>query len=276
MTEIGVIIAFLIMMASIMFIDNIPKDAIISSLAVIVLIVLRLVPQLNKVLISMYAINISKQQAVWFLEKDDEIAKFGYEEFRKLPKINFNNQIELKNVSFSYDDNEGLFDINLTINKGEFVGIIGESGAGKTTLIDIISGIYLKDSGEILVDGVEIDRENVSSLQKIISFLPQQTVFLDDTVLKNVAFGLKDDEIDIQKVKDALLKANIDVDIYSTMDLSHGQKQRVALARAYYSSYEFDKAVAMYDKIIATTKSEEKKASAEENKKIVLDAAYSN
>lgn len=237
-TEIGVILAFLIMMSSIVFMDNVSKTAIVSSLAVIALIVLRLVPQLNKVLISMYSINVVKQQVIWFLEKYDEISKFGYEEFKNLSKMKFEEKIELKDLSFSYDDEESLSNINLTINKGEFVGIIGASGAGKTTLADIISGVYLKDSGEFLVDGVKIERENLPSFQKNISFLPQQSIFLNDVVLKNVAFGICDKDIDIDRAKAALIKAGLDIDVNLSMDLSYGQKQRVALARAYYRDFE--------------------------------------
>lgn len=237
-TEIGVILSFLIMIISIVFFNDISKAAIISSLAVIALIVLRLVPQLNKVLISMYTINVSKQKVIWFLEKYDEISKFGYQEYKDAPKMKFEEEIELKNLCFEYETGRGLKEVDLKIKKGEFIGIIGASGAGKTTLADIISGIYLKDSGSFLVDGVEIERSNLSSFQKNISILPQESVFLSDSILKNVAFGEKDNEIDYERAKKALEKAGLNIDLNSKIDLSSGQRKRVALARAYYRDFE--------------------------------------
>lgn len=237
-TEIGVIISFLIMIISIVFLSDISKAAIISSLAVIALIVLRLVPQLNKVLISMYAINVSMPKAKWFIEKYDEISKFNFEEYRNLPSLNFESEIELKDVSFEYEENKGLKNINLKIKKGEFVGIIGASGAGKTTLADIIAGVYEPNEGLIFIDNVELTKDKIKGWQKNISFLPQESSFLNASVLKNVAFGIDDNKINLKKAEDALKKAGLNIPLNSTMDLSIGQKKRVALARAYYNDFK--------------------------------------
>ena len=275
-TEIGVIFAFLIMILSILLCDEVSKASIISSLAAIALIVLRLVPQLNKVLISMYEINISKPKVIWFLDIYDKISKFGYEEFKNLPKIDFKDKIILQDASFEYEENKGIFDINLEIKKGEFIGIIGFSGAGKTTLINILSGIYPLKTGKLSVDDVEITRENLSSWQKNISFLPQEAVFLNDTVLKNVAFGLNDDEIDVEKAKRALKMAGLyDIDINAKLELSTGQKQRVALARVYYRDFE----VLILDEATSSLDSESEKIVSEnissmKGKKTIIAIAH--
>lgn len=275
-TEIGVIFAFLIMILSILLCDDVSKASIISSLAAIALIVLRLVPQLNKVLISMYEINISKPKVIWFLDIYDKISKFGYEEFKNLPKIDFKDKIILQDASFEYEENKGIFDINLEIKKGEFIGIIGFSGAGKTTLINILSGIYPLKTGKLSVDDVEITRENLSSWQKNISFLPQEAVFLNDTVLKNVAFGLNDDEIDVEKAKRALKMAGLyDIDINAKLELSTGQKQRVALARVYYRDFE----VLILDEATSSLDSESEKIVSEnissmKGKKTIIAIAH--
>lgn len=275
-TEIGVIFAFLIMILSILLCDDASKASIISSLAAIALIVLRLVPQLNKVLISMYEINISKPKVIWFLDIYDKISKFGYEEFKNLPKIDFKDKIILQDASFEYEENKGIFDINLEIKKGEFIGIIGFSGAGKTTLINILSGIYPLKTGKLSVDDVEITRENLSSWQKNISFLPQEAVFLNDTVLKNVAFGLNDDEIDVEKAKRALKMAGLcDIDINAKLELSTGQKQRVALARVYYRDFE----VLILDEATSSLDSESEKIVSEnissmKGKKTIIAIAH--
>lgn len=237
-TEIGVILSFLIMIATITFGGNGSKAAIISSLAVIGLIVLRLVPQLNKVLISMYNINVSKQKVIWFLDEYEKISNLGYETFNTNDKINFQNEIILQNVSYFHEKDKGIKDINLTVKKGEFIGIMGASGAGKTTLVDIISGLNIKDTGDFFVDNTKITEHNLQSLRNIVSFLPQESVFLDDTVLKNIAWGEAKDKIDLQKAKESLELAGLDIDINSDMNLSMGQKKRVALARAYYRNFE--------------------------------------
>lgn len=247
-TEIGVILAFLIMITTIVFANFSSKETILASLAIISLIILRLVPQLNKVLISMYAINVSKQKVIWFLEKYDEISKFEIENCNKVQKIEFKNEIKLSNLGFEYEKNKGIFDISLSIKKGEFIGIIGASGAGKTTLADIISGISLKKCGKFIVDNIEIDESNLYSYRSLVSLLPQESAFLDDTVLKNVAWG--EDNIDEEKVKASLLMAGLNLDINSKMNLSSGQKKRVALARCYYGDFEIlvlDEATASLD-----------------------------
>lgn len=247
-TEIGVILAFLIMITTIVFANFSSKETILASLAIISLIILRLVPQLNKVLISMYAINVSKQKVIWFLEKYEEISKFEIENCNLAQKIEFKNEIKLSNLGFEYESGKGIFGINLSIKKGEFIGIIGASGAGKTTLADIISGINLKQYGNFTVDDIEINKNNLYSYRNLVSLLPQESTFLDDTILKNVAWG--EDNIDEKKVKDSLLMVGLNLDINSKIDLSSGQKKRVALARCYYRDFEIlvlDEATAALD-----------------------------
>lgn len=236
-TEIGILTAFLIMLTSVVFLGDKTGSSIVSSLAVIALIVLRLTPQINKILSSMYSINVQKPKIIWFLEQYEKISKFNSECTKDLPKMDFNEEIVLKNASFDYGNNEGIFDINLTIKKGEFIGIIGSSGAGKTTLADVISGVYPINCGEFYVDENLITPENSLSWRKNISFLPQEVVFLKGSVAKNVAWGIKEEDIDRKKVAEALkLAAVYDEikDIDSEEDFSVGQKHRIALARIHY------------------------------------------
>ena len=235
-TEIGVILSFLIMITTIVFLDASSKSSIIASLAIISLIILRLVPQLNKVLISMYTINITKQKVIWFLEKYNEISKFECEDYKNRESIDFQNEIKLENLKYQYESGRGISDINLSIKRGEFIGIIGSSGAGKTTLADIISGLNLKNSGSFSVDGIDINEDNIYSYRKLISLLPQESAFLDDTILKNIAWG--EDAIDEDKAKQALNMAGLNLDINSSIKLSEGQKKRVALARCYYRDFK--------------------------------------
>ncbi len=160
-------------------------------------------------------------------------------------KNSFNEKIEIKELSFSYDNNEKIFkNFNLQINKGEFLGIIGDSGSGKSTLVDILLGILKPDEGNIYLDNKKIDNEKTLNLK--IGYVPQDSFILDDTITNNVAFGVKKELIDFKKLNNALelskLKNFVD-DLPDGLDtqlsekgsrLSGGQRQRISLARSLY------------------------------------------
>jgi len=161
--------------------------------------------------------------------------------------LEFNNSIQLENINFKYIiGNEVLKDINLTIKKGEKIAFTGESGGGKTTLIDIITGIHKPNSGKLIIDNIEITDENVSSWRKKIGYIPQNVYLFDGTVGENISFGSVPDE---EKMIIALKKANI-WDFLSEKEginthvgengiqLSGGQQQRIGIARALYDDPE--------------------------------------
>ena len=166
-------------------------------------------------------------------------------------KIQFKNIIELKNINFSYrgSNRNILAGINLKIRKGSTIGIEGPSGAGKSTLVDVILGLLKSSSGQIMVDGVDINK-NISSWQKLIGYVPQTIYLSDDTLARNIALGIKDESIDY-----ALIEKSIEIsqlnrfvseldDGYNTflgergLRLSGGQRQRVGIARALYNQPE--------------------------------------
>ena len=162
--------------------------------------------------------------------------------------ISFKDCIELKDINFRYTKNSPwiLKGISLQIPKGSVIGIVGETGCGKSTLIDIFMGLLKPTSGELLVDGKTIDNSNVRAWQRHISSVPQHIYLTDGTLEENIAFGISKNEIDFSRVKDAAHKAQISdlveglKDGYQTlvgergMRLSGGQRQRVAVARAFY------------------------------------------
>jgi len=161
-------------------------------------------------------------------------------------KIVFNEAIELKNISFSYIENKlVLKDISLKIKKDSKIGFIGESGSGKSSLVDVIMGIYRTKKGSVLIDGTLLSDENIKSWRSRIGYIPQHIYLFDGSVAQNVAF---DEDYDEDKVRDALKKANLLEFLESNHDgiltkvgenglkLSGGQKQRVAIARALYSN----------------------------------------
>jgi len=164
--------------------------------------------------------------------------------------IAFNHHISLKNIDFYYKDSNKIIDqLSLTVAKNSIVGFAGTTGAGKTTLIDIFLGLLHPYAGEFRIDDVLITEDNVQSWRKLIGYVPQDIFLIDDTILKNIAFGVSDKNIDLEKAKKAAQIAAIDdfietqlKDGYMTMvgergvRLSGGQRQRIGLARALYRS----------------------------------------
>ncbi len=150
--------------------------------------------------------------------------------------------IEIKNLSFSYQDDLILDNINLTIKPGEIIGIQGKSGSGKTTLLKLLMRFYDPTSGEILINHHNIKEWNSDSLIGLMSYVTQDTYVFNDSIKNNIKLGL---DVDDAKVVDACRKANLDEfiqslpDGYETMigslyqSLSGGQLQRLSLARAF-------------------------------------------
>ena len=162
--------------------------------------------------------------------------------------IQFNNSIELNNLSFRYSKDSPwiLKDVNLEIAKGSVVGVIGATGCGKTTLLDIIMGLLPPSGGELFVDNQKIESENKRAWQAHISNVPQHIYLSDGTIEENIAFGIPAEQIDTLKVQRAARQAQIGKLLddwdggYQTlvgergMRLSGGQRQRIGIARAFY------------------------------------------
>lgn len=215
----------------------------------------RLLPSINRIL-SSYNQMIFRVKALDIVYEDLNlpIEKIGYE------PISFKEKIVLDNITFAYDTKPILKDLNLTVKKGQKLAIIGKSGVGKTTLLDIIIGLYTPTSGRILIDDKPLTITNVGSWRKKIGYIPQEIYLFDGTVKDNVVFGREFNE---EKLIDVLKKANI-YDFLLTKDgiytkvgeggvkLSGGQKQRIAIARALYGEPELlvlDEATSALDKI---------------------------
>lgn len=176
----------------------------------------------------------------------------------------FQKSISFNNVSFRYNnDTPWILDsLGLTIAKGARVGIIGTTGSGKSTLIDIVMGLLLPDSGQLLVDGEPVTSANSRSWQAHVAHVPQAIFLADSTVGENIAFGVPKDEIDFQRVRQAAMQAQISEFIESLPEgyqtsvgergvrLSGGQRQRIGIARALYKQSDviiFDEATSALD-----------------------------
>jgi ATP-binding cassette subfamily B protein len=179
-------------------------------------------------------------------------------------KLNFKKDIVLKGIAFKYQPENSLIlkNVDLVIPKGARIGIIGSTGSGKSTLLDILMGLLEPTEGDILIDGVPIDRNNLIMWQQNISHVPQSIFLTDGTISENIAFGVPKKSIDQKLVIDCAKKAQIDmlidgwVEGYDTnigergIKLSGGQKQRIGIARAIYKSSEviiFDEATSSLD-----------------------------
>ena len=169
--------------------------------------------------------------------------------FRLKDKIKFEKKLVIKDLSFSYTDKKIINNLQLSINKGEFIGIIGESGTGKTTLINILLGLLSPTEGKILADGNNI-KDNIDNWQKKIGYIPQEVYLLDASIRENIAMGIDNDKIDQKRVDELINFTNLEYVInnlpeksysnvgYMGNNISGGQKQRIGIARALYSNPE--------------------------------------
>jgi ABC-type multidrug transport system fused ATPase/permease subunit len=173
----------------------------------------------------------------------------------------FAQSIACEHVSFAYDSGgrPALSDIDLAIRRGESVGIVGPTGSGKSTLVDVLLGLLRPSRGRVLIDGIDLAGREYA-WQRLIGYVPQVPYLLDDTLRRNVAFGLPDSAIDEQQVLRACASAQLDEMLSALpggldtmigergMRLSGGQRQRVAIARALYH----DPAVLVFDEATAS------------------------
>lgn len=171
----------------------------------------------------------------------------GCENDISMKTFSMRKYIKIQHISWKYPNSEKtvLNDLSMEVYKGESIALIGASGAGKTTLADIILGLYRPQSGKVTVDDVDISTIP-KQWSKMIGYVPQQVFLTDDTIRNNIAFGLYENEIDEKMIWNALEKAQLSEFVQSLPEglnakvgergvkFSGGQRQRVAIARALY------------------------------------------
>ncbi len=216
---------------------------------------LRLMPSANRIQNQMNSISFYEPFFMGVSDNlQDEISgknvdmSFATADDQPLP---VEKQIELKDITYKYPNTDVLiFDkANMTIPVGSAVGIVGTSGAGKSTLVDVLLGLLEMQSGEILADGTNV-KDHYRSWLRNIGYIPQMIFMLDDTIRKNVAFGVPEEEIDEERVWAVLKEAQLDEYIKGLpggldtsigergIRLSGGQRQRIGIARALYNDPE--------------------------------------
>jgi len=211
------------------------------SLILFVVVFARLVPPFHTSIKSYGYIQrglVSARRVFEILESDEKII----EKQDALPVKEFQDSISFKNVSFAYGSENVLKSINLTIKKGETIALVGNSGGGKSTLMNLLLRFYDTSAGELLIDGKNIQDYIISDVRTLYGVVSQDILLFNDTIFNNICFGKKD--IPLEKVMEAAKIANAHDFImelpnrYHTvvgdrgMSLSGGQKQRISIARA--------------------------------------------
>ena len=220
--EITIMLTFSLILILLFYTNNFNNQLILSSLSTICVIILRLTPCINRTQSSLYLINTNEIFAIKFLEYDKKFKQIEYKNTKE--KLPFNSSIEIINGNFSYPNSDEKFsDINLKINKNDFIGIIGKSGSYKTTLMLLISGLIRLDCGQFRVDNNNLNEIDFKKWRNNFSILSQNYNLIFDKVKDN--FKNKDYPKEIFKKLeiDNLINKNVS-------ELSNGQKQRLALA----------------------------------------------
>ena len=241
------------------------NDNIIVILSFYLAAAYRLVPSINKIFVSYQQIKFGKPSIPKIMEYYNlkKTNKF-IEDHETKNSLEFKNKIILKNISFSYKNDKNIFkDLNLEISKNKIIGIAGESGSGKSTIVNLLTGLIKSQKGNIIIDEKEInDPLILRRYQNLFSITSQDTYLIDGSIKDNIIFG-SNEKISNDRIKSSIKFARLDTtinDLSYGMDtyvgsnikqLSSGQKQRISIARSIYSDREiliFDEATNALDK----------------------------
>jgi ATP-binding cassette subfamily C protein len=240
------------------------EDAV-PSIGLFAMASLRLMPSTNRILTGaadlknrLASVDLLYDDLISSRHDKDQIPSSSYDR-----ALTYKNEIRITDLSFSYSEigDGAVKNINLSIQHGHSIGIVGPSGGGKSTLLDLLLGLLIPQQGNITVDGTDI-RTDIVAWQKHIGYVPQSIYLVDETLRHNIAFGVDDDKIDENRISIAVERSNL----HSVIDelehgletrlgeagtrLSGGQRQRVAIARALYRDPDvlvFDEATSSLD-----------------------------
>jgi ABC-type multidrug transport system fused ATPase/permease subunit len=225
-------------------------SGILPALALFGFASIRLMPSISQILGCFSSLRFSSPaiNPVWkdlhYLKAQKEIQ---YKNHNQAANITLNKQIEFNKVIYHYPESPepSLINVNLSIPSGKSIAFVGSSGAGKTTMVDLILGLLNPSDGRITADGIDI-HTNIQTWQKQIGYIPQHIFLADNSIRNNIAFGMPDHEIDNDKVWQALKLAHLDTLVHELPEgletqigergvrFSGGQRQRIGIARALY------------------------------------------
>jgi len=232
-------------------IQDYEMNEVLVNLGLIAIALFRIMPSTNRIVKNINDIRFG-MNSVRIIEKENDLFKKKDENDKV--NIRFDNKIELKNIEFSYDESrKKIFNnLNIEIKKNTIIGVVGSSGSGKTTFIDILVGLILNRKGSLKVDGKEIDEKNVKSYQKNFGYIPQNFYLFDNSVRQNIAINEHnskttnemEDKIILEilenlKLNKILSEKGLDTQVgENAIRLSGGQRQRLGIARILFHNKE--------------------------------------
>lgn len=258
--ELSVILVVSVMM---IFSMNATDPQNIMFLGIFGVAMLKMLPSIRSIIGSISALNVTEytKEVIKDIETKGDFSPVHDEDVRPMP---FEEKIEVRDLSFRFDDDtENVIDgLSFEIKKGERFGIVGRTGAGKTTLFNLLLGLYTPSSGGVFVDGRMIAPDNIASWHRLVGYVPQDVFIADASVLHNVALGMDDAAIDRERVMLALKHASLEEFVNNLPEgldtrigeagskVSGGQRQRLGIARALYKNASvlfFDEATSSLD-----------------------------
>ncbi len=213
----------------------------------------KLMPSLQIMLNASAAVKVTLPVMKKLYEDYNEVKATTEEGKKSVLALPFTSEIRMEQIDFRYPGapKSSLTDVSAVLHKNSVTAITGQSGAGKSTFIDVLLGLLTPQSGKIFVDNQELYKDNMPSWQSKIGYVPQHIFLIDSTVAANIAFTLNLDTIDMERVQEAARIANIDEFIENELTggylaetgergarLSGGQRQRIGIARALYNQPE--------------------------------------
>ena len=238
-------------------------NKIIPELGVFFLAIIRILPALSKIILHA---NKLKHAEVAAVKISDDIKNYNklFSNKKSLSEIEFKDHLKLKKISFNYRnrDKKILEEVDFSINKNDYIGITGESGGGKSTLIDIISGLLIPNSGEIIIDGKETKNLQSTNWIDKIGYLTQKNNLLDESIFTNITLEFNKENIDKKLINQIFDKTGLRELINSLPEgidtligengfaLSGGERQRIGIARLLYTKKEiliFDESTSNLD-----------------------------